>query len=273
MPPLLCVAVAVPPKLEVTVTSSGAIKIPAALGSTNAPRVVNCQHLGVPPGQVPNGPVSAKNMGNGVAANCTALFCTVKPPPGAVTKRDTLAVACTNNCMPAGGIPFSSKGTLLVAVTFKMPRFCMLLVQTAELTLIASAGCLDTSITTSALDVKPVLGLVALAINTICAGPKGALNVSALGWFGGMTNGLCAAVPALCTQLIPMGMPLASVAVALKNTLDAEFTVIAADGNSVITGGAAFAVTAAAPTTGAPAHNDAAKAGVGMGGAQGAGSS
>ena len=72
---------------------------------------------------------------------------------------------------------------------------------------------------------------------------------------------------------MPIGIPLASVADALKNTDEAELTVILADGNKVITGGAACAVTAAAPTTGAPEHSDAANAGVGMGGAQGAGSS
>ena len=85
--------------------------------------------------------------------------------------------------------------------------------------------------------------------------------------------GPCIGAPPVCVQMMPIGKPVASVAEALRNTDEAEFTVIAAEGNRVITGGAACAVTAAAPTTGAPEQSAAAKAGVGIGGAHGAGSS
>jgi len=170
-------------------------------------------------------------------------------------------------------MPSAPNGASVVATTFNLPRSCLAFTQAAFTMLILSGGKLVTSIVTLALVVRPVLGLVALAVNTICVGPQGAVKVTALGWLGGVVKGSCDGVPPDCVQLIAIGKPEASVAEAASNTEDAEFTVSDADGKSVITGGAACAVTAAAPTTGAPEHNVAAKAGVGIGGAQGAGSS
>ena len=94
-----------------------------------------------------------------------------------------------------------------------------------------------------------------------------------LGCPAGIIATLAGWVPPVCTQVIAIGRPVESVAEALRNTNATVGTVSVAPGYTVITGGAGGPVTVTAPTTGSPEQCVAAKFGVGIGGAQGAGSS